>query len=457
MPDMNIRMKAVLTAILFLAAIPLQDRLMAQSVQDTGKEADSEIMGEPIIPGLRRPTIPQGFSRDTISIGPDVFRLADASNQFGFNLLDQIGDSDWGGNIFISPASAAMALAMVFNGARQDTETAMDSVLAFGDWSLDSINAANRKLSERMNSFEDVQLSIANSLWMSDHMEFKDEFLRRVQAAYAADIREVNLQDRETPTLINHWVAQKTNGRIQKIIEKIDDRLVMLLINAIYFKGTWTYQFDDKLTSDRQFTLLDGTSFRHPLMEQNHEFYYLETSDFQAISLPYGDGEMSMVVMLPSSSLGLDGLRKQLSPDNWQTWVKGLERREGTIVLPRFRLEYEKNLNDPLKEMGMAIAFNPVEADLTDMWYPIQPVNVGAAMANIQNLYIGKVMQKTFLEVNEEGTEAAAVTSVGIVATSAMHEERPPFRMVVDRPFFCAIVDKPTGLVLFMGFIMDPR
>jgi serpin B len=452
---MKSRLIILTGSLAFLAIFGLYNVILAGAPGQ--EDSEGTIGSEQNRPQSRGPIAPIGFHRNPNIVDPEVIRLADAYNEFGLELLGQIRSTDIGENIFISPASAAFALAMVYNGAEEETKTAMARALAVDGSQIDTFNAANRSLAERLNNWADIELAIANSIWMSDKMTFKDEFLTRVNQAYAAEIRATNLQDPATIPLINGWVSDNTNGRITEIIKEADDDLVMLLINAIYFKGTWSYQFEENNTTDRDFTLLDGSVIQHPLMNQEQEFYYAETDDFQAISLPYGDGKVSMLVFLPSEETGLEGFLAKLSPASWQEWLGSLVRREGTIALPKFKLEYEKKLNDPLKQMDMGIAFDPLKADLTGMWDPNQPTDVGAAMANIQNLFIGEVKQKTFLEVNEEGTEAAAVTSIGIVATSAVHETQPPFQMVVDRPFFCAIVDKESGLAMFMGTIVDPR
>jgi serine protease inhibitor len=226
---------------------------------------------------------------------------------------------------------------------------------------------------------------------------------------------------------------------------KPDD--IMFLINAIYFKGMWRYKFDRANTAERDFYLLDKGSKKIPMMSQGGEFQYYEDEDFQGIRLPYGNDRLAMYIFLPSRGADFRAFVDGLSAEKWQDWLNRLYMREGEIILPRFKLEYEKNLNDVLKLMGMAVAFDPDKADFSAMYN----------MSSEERVFISEVLQKTFVEVNEEGTEAAAVTAVRMKMTSAVGGESQKFRMVVDHPFFCAIRDDRTGAILFTGIIVNPE
>jgi serpin B len=256
-------------------------------------------------------------------------------------------------------------------------------------------------------------------------------------------VRTLDLTSPAAVPTINRWVSDETNGKIEHLIERIEHEKLFLL-NAIYFKGAWASEFDKAKTRDDDFTLVRGSK-RVPMMSQSGNYPYLETKDFQAVSLPYGGGRVSFYVFLPTQQSSLAAFEKNLTEANWQQWMQGFNATDGDISLPRFRVEYEATLNDALKALGMGVAFDEGRANFS-----------GMIRASGQNVYISRVKHKTFAEVNEEGTEAAAVTSTEMRATSAMRPQQR-FNMVVDRPFFCAIRDNSTGAVLFMGSIYDPQ
>lgn len=369
-------------------------------------------------------------------------KLVAANTKFGFKLFSNIFKQNSSQNIFVSPTSVAIALTMTYNGANGSTQQAMAQTLELQGMSLAEINQAQRTLNQNLTLTDPkVQLNIANSLWAKEGIKFKPDFQQRNKDFYQAQITNLNFNNSNAASTINNWVNQNTKGKIPTIIDRIDPSAVLYLINAIYFKGTWTNQFSKNNTEERPFTLLNGTRKQHPLMSNYGRYRYYENETFQAISLPYGSGRMSMYVFLPKSNVTLESFQGQLTPENWEQWIKQFAPRQGSIVLPRFKLEYGITLNQTLQALGMGIAFED-RANFTGM--TSTPVN------------ISQVKHKTFVEVNEEGTEAAAVTSVEIRTTSAM-PNREPFRMVVDRPFFFAIRDNQTGTLLFMGSIVEPQ
>jgi serpin B len=370
-------------------------------------------------------------------------RLASANTHFGFKLFDQLVKQDADKNIFISPSSVALVMTMIYNGASGETQQGMSTALELQGMSLPEINQANASLRQMLASADPkVQLSIANSLWARKGLVFKAAFMKRNQEFYAAEISDLDFAMPNAPQTINNWVNQKTNGKINKIVDRIPGDAVLYLLNAIYFKGNWAAPFDKTKTKDGQFTLLSGAKKKIPLMSQNGRFRYFENEQLQAISLPYGAGRMSMYVFLPAKNSNLKSLQAELNAMNFESWVSQLRSAEGNIVLPRFKLEYEIVLNNTLKALGMATAFDPQRANFGEMY----------AKSAGPNVFIGEVKHKTFVEVNEEGTEAAAVTSGGMQVTSFV----PPFSMTVDRPFFCTIRDNQTGTILFMGSIVAP-
>jgi len=376
-------------------------------------------------------------------------RLVAANTQFSFKLFGQLAKQGYarreaGKNIFISPASVAMALAMIYNGAGGETQQAMAKALALQGMSLPEINQAQAALRAMLASTDPkVQLTIANSLWARKGVAFKPEFLKRNQDFFAAKITNLDFALPGATATMNDWVNQQTHGKINKIVDTIPSDAILYLINAIYFKGNWSAQFDKTKTKDGQFSLWNGAKKKHPLMSQSGRFRYFENEKFQAISLPYGDGRMSLYVFLPNKNSDLNALQADLSAAKWESWMPQFRSTEGSIVLPRFKLEYEMVLNQALKALGMEAAFDPQRANFAAM----------CSASPSANVFIGEVKHKTFVEVNEEGTEAAAVTSGGMRVTAFI----PPFTMIVDRPFFGAIRDDQTGTILFMGSIVEPK
>jgi serpin B len=376
-------------------------------------------------------------------------RLVSANTRFGFNLFREIVKGDPTENIFISPSSAAIALAMTYNGARGETKEAMAKTLKLQDMSTSEVNQGNSILKSALESPDSmVELSIANSLWMRKGFSFKSEFIKKNRDFYNALATDLDFNDPNAPATINEWVRKNTNGKIEEIIAKIDPLTVLFLINAVYFKGEWSLKFDKEQTKEGLFTLLDGKQKKHPMMTQSGRYKHFETEAFQAVSLPYGEGGMSMYIFLPDRERSLERFQKDLNAENWEIWMSRFRKMKGTVRLPRFKMEYEVVLNDVLKTLGMEVAFDPVKADFGGILEDPKEVTI-----EHQKLYVSKVKQKTFVEVNEEGTEAAAATSVEVGITSV----EPTFSMIVDRPFFFAIRDNKTGTILFMGSIVKPE
>lgn len=370
-------------------------------------------------------------------------RLVEASTKFGFNLFDRLAQKDTNKNIFISPSSVAIALSMTYNGASGETQQAIAKALALQGLNIDEVNSFNQTIQELLaNGDKNVQLSIANSLWARQDIALETSFLNIVNVFYQAKVTNLNFNDPNSANTINAWVRQNTKNKIDKIVDRISPDSLLFLINAVYFKGEWEVPFEKTLTKPKTFNLADGSTIQHPAMARSGEYRYYEAPNFQAISLPYGSGRFSMEVFLPKPNSNLTEFQKQLTAQNWQEWSTKFTRKDGFIQLPRFKMEYAISLKDALQNMGMAIAFDANKADFSKL------SNVKA--------FIGDVKHKTFVDVNEEGTEAAAVTSVEMRVTSARPSEEPPFRMIVDRPFFLTISDRQTGTIIFMGAIKNP-
>jgi serpin B len=373
-------------------------------------------------------------------------KIVESNNKFGFKLFSQVLKGDTGEkNVFISPLSVASALAMTYNGASGSTQQAMAKTLELQGVNLPDINSSYAAVLKQLleNPDAKVQLSIANSLWANQDVSFAPDFLKKTQDFYQAKVSNLNFKDADASSIINNWVKENTKGKITKIVEKIEPNQVLFLIDAIYFKGNWSNEFDKSKTIQYPFYITSSRRKQHPMMSQSGDYRYYESEEFQAVSLPYGkDGKISFYIFLPKQNSNLKAFYQNLNVENWEKWMTQFSKQKGFIRLPRFKTDYEVTLNDALKNLGMEEAFSS-KANFF-------------GMGKGKNFAISQVKHKTFVEVNEEGTEAAAATSVGIVAT-AVRQEREPFKMIVDRPFFCAIRDNQTGSILFMGSIIEPQ
>jgi serpin B len=367
-------------------------------------------------------------------------RLVNANTEFAFKLFSQILQQDGDKNVFVSPTSVAIALSLLYNGAAGQTQQQMAEVLELQGMSLAEINPSYQALQEILTNQSEVELSIANSIWLREGFALQPQFLDNNQRYYRAKVTELDFNQPQAKTIINNWVDQATKGKIKEIIDSISREDSLFLINAIYFKGTWRIQFDKNLTQEQIFYLENGKNIKHPLMSQNGQYLYYENEHFQGINLPYGkENNLTMYVFLPKEDSNLTEFINNLTTENWQKWSSEFRQKEGFISLPKFKLEYEIKLNETLQAIGMTDIFSR-QANFKNM----TPAQV----------YVDEVKHKTFVEVNEEGTEAAAVTSTGIRAISLPIDE--PFRMIVNRPFFYAIRDNQTGIILFMGTILNP-
>lgn len=371
-------------------------------------------------------------------------RVVSANTKFAFNLFGELVAEELDRNIFISPLSISLALAMTYNGAEGTTKDAMAETLNFGNMSLDEINHAYSNLIESLeNADQAVKLLFGNSVWMKKEFEplVKPSFTDRITTWYNGETFTRDFGNRQTVSEINGWVDKRTQGTIKEIIQEIDPMLVMLLINAIYFKGEWMVEFDEAATHKQDFFLPEGTAVQVDMMSTSGNFSYYSGENCQVARLPYGRDKIAMYVFLPNEGISLDSFVANLNQTTHDEYISKLQPIGSlTIKLPKFKVEYGvRRLNSVLKKLGMQIAFEPCEADFS-----------GIASTAPENLYISYVDHKAIVEVNEKGTEAAAVTSVGIKITS-----RPP-SFVINRPFFFEIRDDRSGSTLFMGRILNP-
>ncbi len=361
--------------------------------------------------------------------------LTAADNQFGLKLFAQLANEEAGKNVFISPLSVAMALGMAYNGAEGTTEQAMRHALQFGELAPEQINSTFRSLLDFLGKLDPaVTMEIANSIWYRLGFAVEPEFIRLNRDYYRAVVEGLDFASPSAPNTINAWVRDKTHGRISSIVDRIDPLTMLYLINAIYFKGTWTRKFDPNRTQDDLFTSTDGSQAPCRMMVQEGEFSYFEDDNVQVVDLPYGSGMFSMLVVLPKPGWSADALAGAVDVETWTLWTGGLAKRRGSLQLPKFKLEYEKSLKQALSALGMAEAFTD-----TAKFTRINPQG---------NLFISEVKHKSFVEVDEKGTEAAAVTSVVVGVTSF---DPSYFVMRVDRPFLFAIRERHSGTILFIG------
>ena len=372
-------------------------------------------------------------------------QLVNANNRFGFALFRQLQSKSPAQNIFISPYSVEIALAMTRNGAAGSTHTEMSQTLELEQFDATSVDTGYQKLLETLTTEldADVELAIANSLWVNQNIVVKDQFINTTQNFYRGRVTNLDFADPSAQDTINQWVASNTAYQIPEIVDAISPEDALYLINAIYFKGSWTDKFDPQATSEQSFSLPGDKTKPVAMMSKTGDYRYYENEQFQAVRLPYGQqAELAMYIFLPQPDSTLEQFNQQLNFDNWQEWLSQMRSQPGNISLPKFKLEYDTELNNVLASLGMQQMFNARQADFSAM--TDSPVAIDT------------VKHKAVIEVNEEGTEAAGATSIGVRITSAMPENQP-FNMNIDRPFFLAIRDDITETLLFMGNVVEPE
>lgn len=357
---------------------------------------------------------------------------------FAFRLLNASASGPQQTNRTLSPLSVYVALALVWNGTRGETRREIGVLLGLPDGNDEAV-AAIAALQGTAHAAAAAETAVANSLWLNGDMEFEQAFLALAREQFEAEIATMDFGDPGAVATVNRWVSDHTRGRIDSIISQLDPTMALVLINAVYFKGRWAAPFKAERTSDAPFYAPRGQRTCR-MMAQRGPFAYANHDTFQIVRLPY-EGGMSMLVLLPDEHDGLADLLASLNPTNWQTWVASLKRREGDVMLPRWTHEYELGLNKSLQALGMRQAFNHAHADLRGI----------ATTTN--NLYIDEVRHKTFVDVNEEGTEAAAVTAVMFRAAGFVPDRR--FHFVADHPFLYAIVDQ-ADQPWFLGVVAAP-
>lgn len=386
--------------------------------------------------------------------------IVQANNQFGWQLFSEIYKAQPDKNHFISPLSATLALQMTLQGADGTTLQQMKHVLGLSEISEQTLNQQIPLLMRKLRRpAEDITLEIANSLWASTQFEFLPDFITAVKNSFAAEVSNVDFLKLETIPKINQWTQQATHGKIEEIIKPLQNEEELranyqytlgFLINAIYFNANWHYPFDKSETREKDFKLENQSTKQIPMMRLFATLPYLtptESFPHQGIALPYGkEGKLSMYIFLPSEGKTLKDLQQDLTTQGFESIRPQFYYEGGSLELPRFKLKWNQRMNKALSSLGITDAFNPKEANLLKM---AQPRNAN------ENFYLSYVEQFTYLDIHEEGTEAAAVTVVAASSTPSSEPQRS-HSMIVDHPFVFLIQDNETGQILFMGSITDP-
>jgi serpin B len=367
--------------------------------------------------------------------------LATPYAQFGFDLLRSVRGEDPKANVFISPTSLAVALAFAADGARGSTRDGMLRTLHVSG-SAAAFDAANRALADRIAKTTAVKLTMANALWLQTGFAVKPQFTTVARQVFGAQASNLDFRKPGAVDVVNAWAKAHTDGLIPKVLDSIDPSTVVMIANAIAFDGKWTLPFDKAATKPHAFDVAWSATRSVHMMNNTAKYAYAEGDGLQTIRLPYADRSFAMYVVLPKDAATLDGFVAGITPARFDALRASLVDRKGTIGLPRFHITFNKKLNGELARLGMAQAFQH-DADFGNI-HQAPPA-----------LAIDEVRHASYLNVDEAGTQAAAVTTVGMKLLS-IRVEQPPFSMIVDRPFLLAIRDEKSGQLLFVGTIVDP-
>ena len=375
-----------------------------------------------------------------IVLNKKAAEILQADRQFAFELFKEVQSLSEAENLMISPLSTSYALGMTLNGAVGTTRDAFREVLHFEELSDQEVNESYQDLMAQLVTLdEQVQFSIANSIWYRLGYQVLEDFISINREYFGAAVEELDFSDPGAVDIINGWIEEKTNDKIQDMLDYIPGDAVMYLINAIYFNATWKYQFDPEETFEDDFFLEAGGLHRCDFMQVEGSFHYTSQEKFTAVELPYGDSAFSMVVLLPKAGVSTADLFGELDAESWDSWLNQTYPAKVLIQLPKFKYEFNSLLNDPLTNLGLGIAFTE-SADFSKITHG-------------GGIFISRVIHQTFIDVNEEGTEAAAATIVEMIETSAPQVLQ--FR--ADKPFFYVIKENSTGAFLFMGKVGKPE
>jgi serine protease inhibitor len=365
--------------------------------------------------------------------------IAGTDRTFGLSVFRQLNQADPEKNVFFSPLSLAMALGMTLNGTDGLTYESMRRTMALEGLTEEEINDAFRSLIGYLRNLDrKVDFRIANSIWYREGFSVEQAFVDRTSRYFDAEVSSLDFARPDAPDIINAWIARATAQRIDRMIESIGADVVMYLINAIYFKADWRYRFARDATRPRPFQRPDGSSVDVPMMFREGTFAAAFTGDFTAVELPYGDSLFAMTIVMPRDK-DINEYIAGLDADGWDHILNTLRPVQAELYMPKFKVTYERTLNDDLKLLGMDNTF------CGDPGVSFARINPAAALC------VSEVRQKAVVNVDEDGTEAAAVTIVEIILVSM-----PP-SINLNRPFFYAIREVNSGVILFMGKMIDPN
>jgi len=370
----------------------------------------------------------------------DKNNFADRFNSFGFSLVQKLEISG-PGNLLISPASVEIALGMTFAGATGDTAEALTRVLGIDSSSREAALNELTGLQETLeNPGSGVTLKVANAAWIDDSIRLNKKFSADLAQAFKTKLQTVHFNDPTTISQINDWVSTATEGKINRLLENPPSP-PMFLANAVYFHAPWSSPFQKQSTQEQPFYPIDGSKLTVEMMQQSGLFSYAKCAEYAVVALPYVDNRFAMYCFLPEN--GVDALVEKLKTSAWSDLSHTLRPTHGSVALPKLTIEYGANLDQALSKLGLGIAFDATRAQFTRM------------IDGPNRLFIGGILHKTFLQVDEEGSTAAAVTGIQMRAT-AMMRPKDEFNLVFNRPFVAAIVDEKSGTILFVGIIGKP-
>ncbi len=369
--------------------------------------------------------------------------IIEADQIFGFELFREVYHNSDKDNLMISPLSVSYALGMTYNGAAGTTLDAFRDVLHFNDLTNNEVNESYKDLMGQLVTLDDlVEFSIANSIWYRMDFEVLTDFIDTNREYFDAAVKKADFSDPQTLVDINQWIEDKTNGKIKDMLDYIPADAVMYLINAIYFNAQWKYEFDKEATAAGDFYLAGGSVHTTDFMQVNGNFYYTSNEDFQAVELPYGDSAFSMVVILPSGDNMVADVVNKMDVEQWEAWFENSAMHNVQVEMPKFKYEFKDLFNKPLSDLGLGVAFSPSTADFSR----INPA---------KDLFISRVIHQTFIDVQEEGTEAAAATIVEMCFTS-IEGGGGPLIFRINKPFLYVIKENSTGAIMFMGKVGKP-
>ncbi len=370
---------------------------------------------------------------------PKSMEIVSANNEFAFDFFKKVYESETEENFMISPVSLSLALGMTYNGADGDTKTAFENVFKYNK-STQEINDFNKNLITKLSSSQDGSvMEIANSIWIEQNFPVKNNFIQTNQTYFDAEVQNLDFSNVNSVNTINSWVSGKTHDKIPEIITEISPDAVMFLINALYFNASWKYEFDPEDTESAVFNTGSGTK-NVEMMTHTSTLAFAQNDLFTSVVLPYEQEKFSMVILLPNEGKSTDDIADELNQENWNNRQNAYDSTKIALYLPKFKLSYKNKLNDELIELGLGNAFSPTLANFSKI-------------SDIST-FISFVLQKTFIDVNEEGTEAAAVTIVGIEYTSIGEGAR---EFNVNKPFIYLIKENLTGSICFMGKVGSPE